>query len=1061
MAGPPVEENVVSIMQTGLGHADLSNIGYTTSTPMSIRGDSAEAQSNCQTVAASQYTTSDGTSQQIIEDAPKSVEINLLAQSSAENDNPQISTSPTSPRITIPLSALSSLTSTQNNESSASNNSIIDIQQLQAFLMALQQPAAHSSGAIAASETDIQTTSRFEASNLDSLQSICSSAIGDDISGVLVSSDAIHATIQPQSNTNVLQLQQLASGCLQPVSNEIIHSQLSNPHSTSDGEASSKESTVQAEMIAVEVLAHSVTDDTQANDPALQQQQQQQHSEAITSTQHGEGAPNVINLVQAQVINGSQMYSLQINGQTIPFATIQLPPALSQTDDMTSQQEAPCLQITATDGLAVNPEILTTTAHVNSLNVATGNLQLPCTPVKEVTQAASPGSSIMHSDFSKKSAASDAKEKYTCEICGKVYVRSWSYYGHMREHAAGEKEHRCEICGKTFNYDSNLKQHMLTHTGMKPYKCDLCNKAFNNPSSLRIHALSHSEDKPYVCEVEDCGKSFSNPSSLRVHLRVHQTEKPYKCGHEGCDLAFKTSSELSRHSFRHSGAKPHKCDTCDKSFVRYDDLKRHHFIHTGVKQFKCDQCDFACIQSFDLVKHKYTHGGEKPYKCDHCSKQFTRPARLREHMRQHTGEKPYQCDQCGKAFTQMTSLKSHLLSHSGSKPYKCQLCDKSYTTASDLKSHTNNHTGQRPYRCDICGKDFISAKTLKRHAIVHSGEKPFECGECNRRFARASDLKVHMPVHSDDKPFKCDSCEKMFTRYSTLKEHARTHTGEFPFKCEHCDKIFNHRSHLNVHVRTHTGEKPFKCDMCDREFARKSSLRYHARVHLLGEDAAAQSSGRSRESLSERDYEDAYSPTDSLDDHGVEIEIAHSEDIGSIETISTPVKRKRGNSPEYEVGEQLVSKRMATEAEIMGNASQRLHTAGDVVMSPHDNKLQNESGGLLIADHSSLLLSRINQRQLPISVTASSGIITVDASRFQNSEGQVAKTLLQLPNIDDPTEKLSNINAQAGISIQLANSPARTLILEERSSCGEQSIASSTLTSTLSLTENFGASQNS
>ena len=58
-----------------------------------------------------------------------------------------------------------------------------------------------------------------------------------------------------------------------------------------------------------------------------------------------------------------------------------------------------------------------------------------------------------------------SKAKYVCEICGKSYVRSWSYYGHLREHADGSKEHKCELCGKVFQFASLLKQHQLTHTG--------------------------------------------------------------------------------------------------------------------------------------------------------------------------------------------------------------------------------------------------------------------------------------------------------------------------------------------------------------------------------------------------------------------------------------------------------------------------------------------------------------------------------------------------------------------------------------------------------------------
>ena len=42
----------------------------------------------------------------------------------------------------------------------------------------------------------------------------------------------------------------------------------------------------------------------------------------------------------------------------------------------------------------------------------------------------------------------------------------------MREHASGEKNHKCDICDKVFNYASNLRQHMLIHTGTTK-KCDV------------------------------------------------------------------------------------------------------------------------------------------------------------------------------------------------------------------------------------------------------------------------------------------------------------------------------------------------------------------------------------------------------------------------------------------------------------------------------------------------------------------------------------------------------------------------------------------------------------
>lgn len=61
--------------------------------------------------------------------------------------------------------------------------------------------------------------------------------------------------------------------------------------------------------------------------------------------------------------------------------------------------------------------------------------------------------------------------KYTCEICGQLFVSKESFYAHCTAHVSKGKRADlaenfiCDICNKNFKTKGSIRNHMLLHTG--------------------------------------------------------------------------------------------------------------------------------------------------------------------------------------------------------------------------------------------------------------------------------------------------------------------------------------------------------------------------------------------------------------------------------------------------------------------------------------------------------------------------------------------------------------------------------------------------------------------
>lgn len=149
-------------------------------------------------------------------------------------------------------------------------------------------------------------------------------------------------------------------------------------------------------------------------------------------------------------------------------------------------------------------------------------------------------------------SSNPSRTRPLCKICGKKFCQPQKLKIHLRRmHSGGNPnvlaEFECLLCQRVLASNNALQRHKREVHAMETIHSASASVSSSNSS------LSSTQDASARVACEKCGRTFKNKSNLKIHMLTHSGVKPFGCKIEGCKNGFTTKQCLQFHYKRSHG----------------------------------------------------------------------------------------------------------------------------------------------------------------------------------------------------------------------------------------------------------------------------------------------------------------------------------------------------------------------------------------------------------------------------------------------------------------------------------------------------------------------------